>query len=162
MSEDFPKLGSHVHDNDPGEPTTSRPRLSITDAEGEILAALAKGKRVLEIGTGLGVSTVYLARDASSVVTVDVDPWVETTIVPGLPSNVTFCRDRKQVKGRFDLAFVDGDHQTEAVEADVKFVRARTRGLLVCHDTKYETVQRALKDCWTYLDTDHGLGLANA
>ena len=56
--------GSYTHPADPGEPTTGTPRLSVTELEADILAALVAGRDVLEIGTGLGVSTRAMAATA--------------------------------------------------------------------------------------------------
>jgi hypothetical protein len=72
------KGGYYSHPEDPGEAYYggSPKRLSVTDEEAEILAKLATGMTVLELGTGLGVSTKALASTAKSVITVDPDPWV--------------------------------------------------------------------------------------
>ncbi len=48
------------------------------------IEALVRGLDVLEIGTGLGVSTEWMARTAHSVVTVDIDPWVWKHVFPYL------------------------------------------------------------------------------
>lgn len=127
--------------DDPGEAgyDVVGPRRSVTDEEGEILANLASGRRVLEIGTGLAVATRYLASTAREVVTVDPDSWVED---PGI-ANVRFMRSIP-VGEVFDLAFIDGNHKYEAVMHDI----ARTNSLLIAlHDTYLEDVQRAVKDC---------------
>lgn len=132
--------GNYVCPDDPGEAgyDVVDPRRSVTDEEGEILATLAAGRRVLEIGTGLAVATRYLARAAREVVTVDVDPWVTDPVV----ENVRFMRD---VPGEeFDLAFIDGNHKYEAVMSDIARANAP---LIALHDTYLDDVKRAAGDC---------------
>src|SRR5438552_5695279 len=102
------KHGGYRSLSDPGEPSTGFYRISVTDTEGAFLAFLAAGKRVLEIGTGLGVSTNYLAMTAREVVTLDIDPWVHTNVWPNLPENVT--PSTIAGVGPYDLVFIDGAH----------------------------------------------------
>lgn len=118
-------------------------------AEGKALASLARGKRVLEIGPYLGLSTVCMARTAYSVTAVD---WFDGRATPrpmetysmfrgnlerfGVSDRVTTRRPDEPWGGPFDLAFIDGDHDRERVAADI----ARTLemlspgGLIVFHD----------------------------
>lgn len=131
----------------------------MTDEEAEVLATLVDGLAVLEIGTGLGVSTRALASTARSVVTVDIDPWVWSTIWPTLPENVTGSPDVPD--GVFDAAFIDGDHDTESVRRDLAAAMSVVRpdGLLIAHDTNYGHVRQGLGDGWEFIATYHGLGV---
>lgn len=133
------EAGNYVCPDDPGEPgyDSLEARRSVTDEEGEILSRLAAGLRVLEIGTGLAVSTRYLASSASEVVTVDIDPWVND---PGI-GNVRFMRDVPNEQ--FDFAFIDGGHGYADVMADIARANAP---LLALHDTYLEDVARAISD----------------
>lgn len=137
--------GNYYDTDDPGEPGYGEdytlPRRSVTDQEARILASLARGKTVLEIGTGLAVSTRALASRALRVVTVDVDPWVRD---PGLP-NVEFRRDLPPKDMQFDFVFIDGNHNKESVVADIE--SCRHIPLLVLHDTYYDSVQEAIDAC---------------
>jgi hypothetical protein len=117
--------------------------------EGKELARLARGKRVLEIGPYLGLSTVCMAREALSVTTIDTfdgraTPTPQSTF-QGLVANLERfgVRDRVKIRharmplrGEYDMAFIDADHSREAVEADI--VRAlgvlRPGGVAVFHD----------------------------
>lgn len=148
--------GGRFDGADPGEMYYSRscsrngtPRISVTREEGEILAELARDRDVLEIGTGLAVSTRYLARTARRVVTVDVDPWVEEYLAKSapLPENVEFRCVVPPVESKFDLAFIDGCHLQEHVEADIAACvqRLRPDGLLVFHDLFINDVVEAIK-----------------
>lgn len=152
--------GSYRHPDDPGEPTTDRPRLSVTDLEASILAAFVWGLDVLEIGTGLGVSTRALASTARSVTTIDVDPWVHETIWPTLPANVK-CVSELEPFLPFDAAFIDGDHSTEAVLRDVATAECHVivSGFLLAHDTNYDSVIAGLGDGWHFMRTTHGIGI---
>lgn len=120
---------------DPGEPQHGFPRVGICQDEEPLLAALADGATVLEIGTGLGYSTCAMARTAQQVITVDPDPWVRRTIVPALPPNV---RHQATLPAPIpvDMAFIDGDHRPAAVQRDTALaVRCvRVGGLIVFHD----------------------------
>lgn len=151
----------YVDTDDPGEPSTGKPRLSISDQEASILSALAAGRRVYEIGTGLGVSTRALARWATEVVTQDVDPWVAVTIAPTLDlANVTCVQDRDERCGvPFDLVFIDGNHTTSVVREDIQFARSLRPDVIVMHDAHYDNVKRALHGDWLILDTEHGLAI---
>jgi hypothetical protein len=124
-----------MRDDDPGEPQHGLPRIGIDEGEEPLLSALARGRLVLEIGTGLGYSTRALARTARLVVTVDPDEWVEKNIVPTLPLNVAF---RRELSGPVpvDLVFVDGDHRPDAVRRDTLLAVQCVcdGGLVVFHD----------------------------
>lgn len=132
--------GNYLCPDDPGEPgyPIHEKRRSVTDEEGEILAGLASGQHVIEIGTGLAVATRYMARTALMLVTVDVDSWVTD---PGI-ANVMFVRDVPQGQ-RFDFAFIDGNHQYAAVMQDIARVNADSIAL---HDAYIDGVRRAALD----------------
>jgi len=135
--------GNYYDPADPGERqyAGNPPRRSITEEEIEILAVLAAGMDVLEIGTGLAVSTHALASTARRVVTVDPDPWVQD---PALP-HVEFCRVLPHDLTGFDLVFIDGLHTREAVINDIE--RSRPIARLLLHDTYLPDVQAAIRHC---------------
>lgn len=153
--------------DDPGEPTTDRPRVSVSKVEASVLRSFARQRDVLEIGTGIGVSTTALSDSADSVVTHDIDPWVHEHVWPTLDDAVVRAATRGEIVergGGFDLVFIDGDHQPESVFADVEFARDLLRpwGLIVVHDAAYAHVAKALDECapgWVWLQTFHGMGL---
>lgn len=156
--------GSYISPDDKGEPFQNFPRVSITDEEGLILQGFALGKDVLEIGTGLGVSTRYLAATAKRVVTVDIDPWVKEHIV--LPSNVEMVIEPPLIDTelRFDMVFVDGSHIIENVIRDVHRAMHHVKpdGMIVMHDANYDNVQRGfefIKREWEIIKTTHGLAV---
>lgn len=156
----------YEHPDDPGEPTTGKRRLSVTDLECEILAAIAAGRRVFEIGTGLGVSTRALARWARHVVSEDVDPWVAANIAPELEGELTHvtCIHDREPYGygamQFDLVFIDGDHNTASARDDIAYARSLAPQLIVLHDANYENVRHALDgDGWHVIPTEHGLAV---
>jgi SAM-dependent methyltransferase len=127
----------------------------LTEAEGRTLAELAEGRRVLEVGSYLGRSTICLARKAKSVDC--VDPF-DGRATPEL----RHCRDefadnlsRHGVGGKvlahvgtfadvaphlgpadFDLIFIDADHSYEAVSRDIALALPLLRpgGLIAFHD----------------------------
>lgn len=155
--------GSFQHPDDPGEPTTGDPRLSITKLEGQMLAALVAGRRVLEIGTGLGVSTAAMAATAKHVATYDIDAWVHDTIWPGLPDKVVGVKSLEHVGRAFGAVFIDADHSTEAVARDlsVALQHLGLGGVVIAHDTASPAVREGLVEAsgWHWIDTTHGLGV---
>ena len=145
--------GNFYSPADPGEMGTKIRRLSVTSLETEILAEVARGHRVLEIGTGLGVSTVALAKDAEYVWTIDPDPWVQENVWPDLTDTgkVTTAHQVPDVELQslwFTLAFVDGDHGYDSVLADLEAVKRLILPMcpVLMHDYKYTGVVTAAKD----------------
>lgn len=165
--------GGWQHPEDPGEPSASshgKPRISISDQEARILAALAIDSEVVEIGTGLGVSTRALLMYAFSVCTVDIDPWVHENIWPALrDEGAETVADREELRGERapDFIFIDADHTPEAVARDLDFARELIYrpGLIVMHDTNFDNIREGIaiaglkKDDWAHVPTEHGLGL---
>lgn len=148
--------GSYISPDDPGERLPGGiGRVSITDAEGELLAWLARDCAVLEIGTGLGVSTRWLASKARQVTTIDISPWVQETVWPSLPANACGV-DRSDVEGPFDLAFIDGGHLPEEFAADLELVEQilASPGLVAAHDAYCLDVAG-----WYTIPTTHGLAI---
>jgi SAM-dependent methyltransferase len=126
----------------------------LSEDEGRELARLAASKVVLEVGSYCGKSTVCLAQSAVSVAAVDTFDGRATTS-PG----ATLAQFKRQmlrhgVSGRvapmvgcsqdllpnlppvYDLAFIDGDHDAQAVRRDAALAAAvlRPGGVLVFHD----------------------------
>lgn len=124
----------------------------LTDIEAECLSRYAAGKRVLEIGSYCGRSTVCMARTADEVVS--VDPHVhdtvdilQATIRRHNLTNVTMhtCTSAEWLAthgavNQFDFVFVDGDHRYQAVldDATIAAVVLRPGGVVAFHD--YRTV----------------------
>lgn len=131
---------------DPGEPGHGHKRWSINLMEARLLSEMFRGQSVLEIGTGLGVSTDKLASTAKIVHTVDIDEWVETNIVPTLPKNVVFYKDISKVPEGLDGAFIDGLHTFEQCTRDIKDARriVKKGGLIVFHDLNIDQVKSAI------------------
>lgn len=124
---------------------------------------------VLEIGTGLGVSTRALARYAHFVMTVDIDLWVQATIFPQLQkgNDRLQCMHSRPYSASIipDLVFIDGDHSSEAVRGDIEYARQAVRGggLIVLHDAKSLRVREAILELLPErmdLETEHGLCVA--
>lgn len=155
--------GSYVDSRDPGESYYSgtAKRVSVTEDEARILAWLAYGCTVLELGTGLGISTRALASQAKSVVTIDIDPWVQKDVWPELPDNVEPYSEVPEGRN-YELVFVDGCHTAEAVKADIRRLKPLCTKLMVFHDVNYAHIRDAVQDAFPRMhaiDTVHGLGL---
>lgn len=164
-------INGYACSTDPGEldfygNRTNEPRLSINDVEGRILSELVRGLSVLEIGTGLGVSTRWMAKTAAGVYTVDADPWVQEYVFPTLPGNVICMTELPPLDRCFAAAFVDSCHDYQAVRVDIRTVRmwVKQGGLLIFHDLYIEGVKRAIDeafgDKFIHIQTTAGMALA--
>jgi len=127
---------------------------ALSLAEATLLSELAMGKAVLEVGAHYGFSTVVLGQAASSLVSVDnhrQDGSVREGALPmylwnlerhGLINEVTIIvapSERALPLLRtdsFDLIFIDGDHEYQAVKRDLKLARPllRRNGRMAFHD----------------------------
>jgi hypothetical protein len=121
--------------------------------EGKALAALAAGKRVLEIGSYCGLSTVCMARTAEHVTAVDYFDGRDTPVpgdtLPAFTANlsrygvadkVTACHPGDTLpRDSYDLVFIDGAHDAESVAADVDRALSvlADGGLIAFHDYKH-------------------------
>lgn len=112
---------------------------SLTEDEAGRLGELAKGRRVLEVGSAHGYSAVVMAlAGAHQVVAVDDhngQTWLGDTHAAmvtnlaayGVKDTVVIIRGRSQdvlpqlgrEGARFGLIFIDGDHGYDGVKADV-------------------------------------------
>jgi predicted O-methyltransferase YrrM len=118
--------------------------------EGRALGELARGKRVLEIGSYCGLSTVCLARTAEHVTAMDYfdgratpapydtrEIFNESIRRYGLDEKVTVAHpDDSLPEEFFDLVFIDGAHDYESVRHDILKATAALKpdGLLAFHD----------------------------
>lgn len=137
----------------------------LYEEEGKALAELASGKRVLEIGSYCGLSTVCMARTAEHVTAVDYfdgrgTPAPQDTR-PEFEANLRRYGVDHKVKAcapggpypfeQYDVAFIDGAHDEESVRADVIHCLnlLAPGGLLAFHDFKHPShpgVERAVDD----------------
>lgn len=121
----------------------------LLPAEGEALADICRGKRVLEIGSYCGLSTVCIARTAKHVTCVDYfdgrcTPSPDSTYAKfaanieryGLTHKVATLHPDDRIEGEFDVAFIDGGHDYRDVCADIDKVREvlAPGGLMLFHD----------------------------
>lgn len=117
------------------------PAIDVSPAQGKFLYLLAKcsgARRILEVGTLGGYSTIWLARalpPGGSVITLEIDAHharvarrnleragvgekVEVRVGPALDSLATL---EKELGDRFDLVFIDADkeHNADYVRAAI-------------------------------------------
>ncbi len=126
----------------------------LRHAEGAELARLARGKRVVEVGSYFGLSTVSMARTAAHVVSIDTHDGRGTASPQNTGAAFAANLARYGVADRvsvligtvetevldsfapFNLAFIDGGHDRESVEADIRGVLPHMApdGLIAFHD----------------------------
>jgi predicted O-methyltransferase YrrM len=140
---------------------------SLSEAEGSILAELARGRTVLEIGSYAGRSTICMAQTAARVHSVDWhkgDKDVgDTFTVAALISNLTRYSVREKVclyvgdacgflpifpDGSLSFAFVDGGHTYDQATHDIREACriVSPLGKVAVHDYNFPEVRRALAD----------------
>jgi len=159
-----PAPNGYLCRDDPGEPGRLEQRWSVNDGEARLLSELLYGRNVLEIGTGLGVSTRKIAETALTVHTVDIDLWVKENVAPTLPGNVTFYDDILRVPTGLDAAFIDGSHKADQCSRDIEdAIRIVGHGMIVFHDANQEGVTRAIQKSrltfCAYVRTEAGMGI---
>jgi hypothetical protein len=122
----------------------------LTHREGLALEELSRGKRVLEIGSYCGRSTVCIGRVAQSVTCIDYfdgratpeptstfDTFKDSLDRYGIAEKVKTCHPECVIPlPKYDFAFIDGAHDRASVEADIKKATAvlNDGGLLAFHD----------------------------
>jgi predicted O-methyltransferase YrrM len=124
---------------------------SITEAETARLRKLAAGTDALEIGAAYGYSTVVLAQEAETLISVDPHLVHDSYGIQqahlnlfGLTDKVQVYRDWSQetlpkliaARLQFDLIFIDGDHTAAGVEFDLTHALdlIRPGGVIAVHD----------------------------
>jgi predicted O-methyltransferase YrrM len=122
---------------------------SLTANEAQALSLLATGRDVLEVGSAFGYSAATMALAGAKHVTA-VDPHDQLGSYEAMTANLAACGVAGTVTvvrghspgalaalpGPFGLVFIDGDHGSAAVMADVEAARKllATGGVLACHD----------------------------
>jgi predicted O-methyltransferase YrrM len=147
-----------------GSPTIDT---SLTADETRELQRLAADADVLEIGSAYGYSAVAMALVGARVTAVDPHTWLGSydVMVSNLKAyaidpRVDILQDLSfailpllaESGYRFDLVWIDGDHEAPSVTHDVEWARKllRPTGTLACHDYDEDTcpgVRQAL-DAW--------------
>jgi predicted O-methyltransferase YrrM len=142
------ELAAFGREHDARETERVRRMLNITPETGQLLAILARAmaaRRILEVGTSNGYSTIWLAwaaRDTDGHVTTieraaDKAAMARANFArAGLADRVTLLvGDAHDVlpalPGPFDLVFLDADRESYLTYLDVLLVRLRPGGLLV-------------------------------
>lgn len=125
---------------------------SLTDPETKRLKELAADKRVLEVGSAYGYSTIHMAEVAKFVVSVDPHVDLADTRL-GMLENLRRTAMTQKVSMvvqysqhalpmlhysgcQFDFLFVDGDHRKEMVATDFCWgeMCVRLGGMIAFHD----------------------------
>lgn len=132
-----------------------------TEARGlfDLCQAVPENGIVIEVGCQLGASTAIIAQVGyeRDYRTIHVDPYTQqpdflngwTNMMLRITGDwdhkfTLLCMRTEQgwwelsklLSEGVDLAFIDGDHSTEGVRTDMRYVasRIRPRGVLTCHD----------------------------
>lgn len=139
----------------------------LTPEEGAVLRQYARGKKVLELGSYCGRSTVCMAEVAELVVSVDhhlgdewtrgaggraITEWVFQANIAGLPV-VPLKGDIEKVRQflpafYFDLVFIDSGHGVKDVQRDltIAFEARNDTGIILLHDWNFPEVKAGAGD----------------
>lgn len=159
--EDYSRLGN-CFDSRYLDPSEVPGHLALV--EGIWLGTVARGGKVVEVGTYRGRSTCFMAREARQVITCDnfkgqgvlrpdqrpVDfsivrrNWTENTTACGVKDRIVLIETssieayaviEKILETPFDLAFIDGSHREENLFCDVRFANfIGIGGIIAFHD----------------------------
>ena len=131
----------------------------LTGADQRALQTLAFDKTVLELGAWKGRSTVVLSEAAKYVVSVDRHEGIEQAGgEDSLPDYLGVARDLPNVAivvasfadfvpllaaRRFDLVFIDGDHDYANVQRDITLALMLDPPVIAFHDWDFAEVRDA-------------------
>jgi predicted O-methyltransferase YrrM len=122
-------------------------------------------QNVLEIGTGDGDSTIALAEAMQAtggiVTTLDIETkgtTIDKINDHGVGHHVNFIQEKSMqlvIDGFFDLILIDGDHNKEAVQAEIaKYIyMLQDGGFIIFHDTNnpaWKGVREAVQNFITH------------
>lgn len=127
------------------------PAIDVSPLQGQLLemiAGLMGAKRILEVGTLGGYSTIWLARAlpaGGKVVTLELDPKHADTARKNLaragvadrvevrvgPANDTLAAMRREGLGPFDLTFIDADKVSTPVYYEHALALSRPGSLII-------------------------------
>ena len=131
----------------------------LTPAEADYLRVLAERQYVLELGAWKGRSTAVLAETAKYVVSIDRHQGIKDGIhdEDSLPDYLANIRDLPNVAiviadwhacdffiDSYDLVYVDGDHDADSVERDVRLANHCSRDLIAFHDWDIASVREGV------------------
>ena len=166
-----PAPNGYMSPQDPGEPGRNQPRWSVNDLEARIVGELCRKGIVLEIGTGLGVSSRAILKTCYKLMTVDSDPWVWNNVFPELKKEFgekVHCYPLKannvKTPTRFDALFLDGFHEYEQVKKDIANYRGELKhgAIMIFHDLYIDGVYRGIIDSGLtplHIQTTAGIGV---
>ena len=133
---------------------------AISKADGKLLFRIAKdlkSKTVVELGTGAGVGTAYLASayGDAKVYTVEANPQLVCKAKVNLAT--VGLTNVECIEGQFSA--IDGDHSYDATLANVECIlrKAHSNTVIVVHDIHWsEQMERA----WEALKLDSRISIA--
>ncbi|EMB48498.1 caffeoyl-CoA O-methyltransferase [Vibrio mimicus] len=171
IMEDLEQFGIQ---NDLAQSDKSKKYLNITRDTGQFLFVLVKAtgaRRILEIGTSNGYSTIWLASalpDDGKVYTIEANP--QKTEEASLNFNQTHTSSKivqlvgdvtevlADVPESIDFIFLDADRKTYVSLADDLFNLLKTGGLLVCDNATSHADELAEFRVW--ISSQHNLSVS--
>src|SRR5579859_5457704 len=130
-------------------------RPGISQTEAALLRSLAQDRSVLEVGSAFGYSAVVMGYVARSLVSVDPHTLLDSLetfranvaghgltdkITPVVGTSQEVLPELLKKGARFELIFIDGDHEQDVVRHDALWARhlVTDDGLIAFHDYQPE------------------------
>lgn len=124
---------------------------SLTENEAATLAELAAGKQVVEVGSAYGFSAIKMALAGAHVLAIDphgalnsYQTMLDNIAAYGVQDRISIRKTwsgtlmpwLKRLGEKFDVVWIDGDHEQPAVIADVEMALPLLTddGILAIHD----------------------------
>jgi ribosomal protein L11 methyltransferase len=108
-----------------------------------------KGRKVLDVGSGSGILSVYAAQNGGRVTAIDRDPIAATAAIHNFALNkmhnfLLACTDLEDVRGRFDVVLANLDYDTISKQYAAIVDRVASHGQLLISGIEEQYSQRLL------------------
>jgi len=137
---------------------------AVAPRYGRLLASLVEwsnAQRVLELGTSVGVGTMYLSKFAQDVVSIDACPQTQAVAMNGPVANCRFetggfseiLPRLAEEKEFFDFVYIDGNHTFDGTldNFDLVFPLVHDQSIIVFDDINWSV---GMQKAWAQISND--------